>query len=137
MTDAEINYQNMATQVLRVLTTQRPTWEPVYKKLLPDYQALQAALAALDAATQQRSGTSTQGYTAAKDLAEVAMLDAAMPVVQGLKTLYLDGGHPDLGKVAAYTRTSLDQLRGPAQVATLEDLHSRAVALAAPSPTKW
>jgi len=30
MTDAEINYQNMATQVLRVLTTQRPTWEPVY-----------------------------------------------------------------------------------------------------------
>ena len=130
MTDAEINYQNMATQVLRVLTDQRPAWEPVYKKLLPDYQALQVALAALDTTAQQRSGTNTQGYTAAKDLAEVAMLDAAMPVVQGLKSLYLEGGHPDLGKVVAYTRTSLDQLRGPAQAATLEDLHAKALPLA-------
>ncbi len=94
MTDAELNYQNMAQQVLALLTTQRPAWEAVYKKLLPDYQALQTALAALDAKTQQRSGTSTQGYTEAKDRAEVATLDAAMPVVQGLKALYVNGSHP-------------------------------------------
>lgn len=132
MTDAELNYQNMAQQVLTLLTDQRPAWEAVYKKLLPDYQALQTALAALDTAAQLRSGTGSQGYTAAKDLAELAVLDAAMPVVQGLKALYLDGSHPALGKVAGYSRSALDDMRGTTQVAALEDLHAKAVALAAP-----
>jgi N-acetylmuramoyl-L-alanine amidase len=131
MTDAEINYQNMAQQVLTLLADQRPAWEAVYKKLLPDYQALQAALAALDTAAQQRSGTGTQGYTEAKDQAEVAMLDAAMPVVQGLKALYLDGSHPALGKVAGYSRSALDDMRGTTQVAALENLYDTAAPLAA------
>lgn len=131
MTDAEINYQNMAQQVLTLLTTERPAWEAVYKKLLPDYQALQTALAALDAKTQQHSGTGSQGYTEAKDQAEIAVLDAAMPVVQGLKTLYLDGGHPALSTVAKYSRSSLDDMRGPAQVAALENLYTTALPLAA------
>lgn len=131
MTDAELNYQKMAQQVLTLLTTQRPAWEAVYKKLLPDYQALQTALAALDAKTQQRSGTGTQGYTEAKDRAEVATLDAAMPVVQGLKALYLDGSHPALGTVAKYTRSGLDDMRGPTQVAALENLYATAQPLAA------
>jgi len=131
MTDAELNYQNMATQVLRLLTDQRPAWEAVYQKLLPDYLALQAALAALDTKAQQRSGTSTQGYTAAKDLAEIAVLDAAMPVVQGLKALYLDGSHPALHTVASYARSTLDDMRGTTQVAALEDLYTTALPLAA------
>jgi N-acetylmuramoyl-L-alanine amidase len=131
MTDAEINYQNMAQQVLTLLADQRPAWEAVYKKLLPDYQALQAALAALDTAAQQRSGTGTQGYTEAKDQAEVAMLDAAMPVVQGLKALYLDGSHPALSKVASYSRSALDDMRGTTQVAALENLYDTAAPLAA------
>ncbi|MBD2724578.1 hypothetical protein [Hymenobacter armeniacus] len=33
----------------------------------------------------------------------------------GLKALYQDGAHPALGKVAGYTRTGLDALRGPMQ----------------------
>lgn len=131
MTDAELNYQNMAGQVLTLLTDQRPAWEAVYQKLLPDYQALQTALAALDAKAQQRSSTGSQGYTEAKDQAEVAVLDAAMPVVQGLKALYLDGGHPALGKVAGYSRSALDDMRGTTQVAALENLYDTALPLAA------
>jgi hypothetical protein len=131
MTDAEINYQNMAQQVLALLTTERPAWEAAYKKLLPDYQALQAALAALDTKLQQRSATGSKGYTEAKDQAELAVLDAAMPVVQGLKTLYLDGDHPALGTIAKYSRSALDDLRGPAQVAALENIYTTALPLAA------
>ncbi|RYY12295.1 MAG: hypothetical protein EOO36_17705 [Cytophagaceae bacterium] len=131
MTDAEINYQNMAQQVLTLLTSQRPAWEAVYKKLLPDYQGLQTALTAFDTAAQQRSGTGSQGYTDAKDQAEIAVLDAAMPVVQGLKTLYLDGGHPALGTIAKYSRSALDDMRGPTQVAALENLYDTALPLAA------
>ena len=130
MTDAEINYQGMALNVLKLLREARPTWEPLYRKLLPDYQALETALAGLDGTAQQRAGTGSKGYTAAKDQAEIAALDAAMPVVQGLKALYQDGTHPALSKVAAYTRTKLDALRGLTQVAALEDLHTTAQALA-------
>ena len=130
MTDVEINFQNMATQVLALLTQQRPAWEPLYHKMLPDYQALQAALADLDTKAQQRSGTSSKGYTEAKDLAELSALDAAMPVVQGLKALYLEGGHPALGRVATYSRSGLDGMRGTTQVAALEDLYATALPLA-------
>ncbi|AMR27789.1 hypothetical protein A0257_12260 [Hymenobacter psoromatis] len=130
MTDAEINFQNMATQVLTLLTAQRPAWEPAYQKMLPDYQALQAALADLDTKAQQRSGSSTKGYTEAKDLAELATLDAAMPVVQGLKALYLEGGYPHLTRVTAYSRSGLDDLRGTTQVAAFEDLYTTALPLA-------
>jgi len=130
MTDAEINFQNMANQVLTLLTGQRPAWEPAYQKMLPDYQALQAALADLDTKAQQRSGGSTKGYTEAKDLAELAALDAAMPVVQGLKALYLEGGYPHLARVAAYSRSGLDDMRGTTQIAAFEDLYATALPLA-------
>jgi hypothetical protein len=53
-----------------------------------------------------------------------------MPIVKGLKALYNDGGHPGLQKMAKYTRTSLDEIRGPLQVKTLEELHTQAVDLA-------
>lgn len=131
MTDQEVNYQGMARNVLQLLTDQRLAWEPLYKKLLPDYSALQAAVAALDEKTQQRSGASSKGYTEAKDQAEMAALDAALPVVQGLKALYLDGGHAELAQAAAYTRSALDDLRGLTQVATLESLYATALPLAA------
>jgi hypothetical protein len=131
MTDAELNYQNMAQQVLALLAAQRPSWEAVYKKLLPDYLALQTALAALDTKLQQRSATGSKGYTEAKDQAELAVLDAAMPVVQGLKTLYLDGDHPALGTIAKYSRSALDAMRSPAQVAALENIYTTALPLAA------
>jgi ligand-binding sensor domain-containing protein len=47
-----------------------------------------------------------------------------------MKALYSDGGHPDLQKMAGYTRTELDETRGPLQVKTFEELHAQAVALA-------
>jgi N-acetylmuramoyl-L-alanine amidase len=131
MTDAEVNYQGMALNVRKLLGDARAQWEPLYKKLLPDYQALETALTALDAKAQQRSGVSSTGYTDTKDLAEVAVLDAAMPVVQGLKAVYQDGQHPALGKVAGYTRSGLDKLRGLPQIAALEDLYNTAQPLAA------
>lgn len=131
MTDAEINYQGMALNVLKLLRDARPTWEPLYKKLLPDFTALETALAGLDGKAQLRSGTSSKGYSEAKDLAEIAVLDAAMPVVQGLKALYQDGAHPALAKVAGYTRSDLDKLRDLTQAAALEDLYTTALPLAA------
>lgn len=131
MTDAEINYQGMALNVLKLLRDSKPSWEKLYKKLLPDYMALETALAAFDGKAQQRSGTSSKGYTEARDVAEMAVLDAAMPVVQGLKALYQDGSHPALAKAAGYTRSDLDRLRGLTQVAALEDLYTTAQPLAA------
>ena len=131
MTDRELNYQGMALNVLKLLRDARPTWEKLYQKMLPDYLALETALSSLDDKAQLRSGSSSAGYTDAKDLAEIAVLDAAMPVVQGLRALYQDGGHPDLAKVAAYSRTSLDALRGLVQVQVLEGIYSAAQPLAA------
>jgi hypothetical protein len=131
MTDVEINYQNMALAVRNLLHHNRPEWEPRYGKMLPNYTLLSTALDELDAKVQQRSGQGSRGYTEAKDLAEIAALDAAMPVLQGVKTLAHDGQHPALGQLAKHTRSSLDGLRGPTQVATLEDLHSQALAVAA------
>ena len=122
MTDTELNYQGMALNVLKLLRDARPSWEKVYAKLLPDFTALEAALTSLDSKTQQLT-SSSKGYTEAKDLAEIAVLDAVMPVVQGLKALYQDGTHPALGKVVSYTRTALDALRGLTQVATLESIY--------------
>ncbi|GAB3876951.1 hypothetical protein GCM10028824_35800 [Hymenobacter segetis] len=130
MTDAEINYQGMALNVLKLLRDSKPSWEKLYKKMLPDYTALETALAALDGKAQQRSGISSKGYTEAHDVAETAALDAAMPVVQGLKALYQDGGHPALAKAAGYTRSDIDKLRGLTQVAALEDLYTTAQPLA-------
>lgn len=130
MTDTEINYQGMALNVLKLLRDARPNWESLYKKMLPDYTALETALSSLDGKAQLRGRISSQGYTEAKDLAEVAVLDAAMPVVQGLKALYQDGGHPDLAKVGGYSRTALDALRGLMQVQALESIYNAARPLA-------
>jgi len=131
MTDSEINYQGMALNVLKLLRDQRPAWEPLYAKMRPAYLALETALASLDDKIRERSDTGSGGYKEAKDLAEVAVLDAAMPVVQGLKALYRDGGHPDLAKVAGYSRTALDALRGLTQVTELESIYAKALPLAA------
>ena len=49
MTDKEINYQTMAGAVRKLLKDTRPQWEPLYKKLLADYTALDTALTGLDA----------------------------------------------------------------------------------------
>ena len=131
MTDAEVNFQGMALNVLKLLGDNRPAWEKLYKKLLPDYTALETALDSFDGKAQQRGATGSKGYTEAKDLAEVAVLDAALPVVQGLKALYQDGEHPALATVAAYSRSGLDDLRGLVQVTALENIHAAALPLAA------
>lgn len=131
MTDAEVNFQGMALNVLKLLGDNRPAWEKLYKKLLPDYTALETALGRFDDMAQQRGATGSKGYTETKDLAEVAVLDAALPVVQGLKALYQDGGHPALATVAAYSRSGLDDLRGLVQVTALENIHAAALPLAA------
>ena len=130
MTDPQINYQSMALNVLQLLTANRGAWEPIYPKLLVHFMALQTALDSLDTKARQRGGTSSTGYTDAKDLAEVATLDAAMPVVQGLKALYQDGEHPALATVAGHTRSALDDLRGLTQVAALENIYTVALPLA-------
>lgn len=130
MTDKEINYQTMAEAVRQLLKETRPQWEPLYKKLVADYTALDTALTGLDAKAQARGGQGSTGYTEAKDQAEIKALDAAMPVLRGVKALYSDGAHPGLAKLAAHTRSSLDDLRGAVQVAALEELHKQARAVA-------
>ncbi|WP_210514771.1 hypothetical protein [Hymenobacter terricola] len=131
MTAEEINFQGMALNTLGLLTTWRAEWEALYKKLLPDYTALQTALGQVDEKAQLRGGLGSAGYTQAKDLAEVKALDAAMTVLNGIKALYMDGEHPGLATLARHTRSSLDEMRGLPQVAALEELHKQALPLAA------
>jgi hypothetical protein len=132
MTDEQINFENMALNVRQLLADARPQWAPLYPRMVADFEALDAALGqAGTRATTLAAGGST-GYTAAKDLAEVAVLDAAMPVLRGLKALQLDAPDPALAPLAAHSRTSLDELRGAVQVKTLRALHAAAVARLAP-----
>ena len=121
----------MAEAVRKLMREARPRWEPLYKKMVPDFTALDTALAGLDAKAQTQGGQGSKGYTEAKDQAEIKALDAAMPIVRGLKALVSDGTHPELAKLAAHTRSSLDDLRGATQVAALEELHTQARAVAA------
>ncbi|MDO7877402.1 hypothetical protein Q5H93_21860 [Hymenobacter sp. ASUV-10] len=130
MTDRELNFQTMSLATLGLLTDTRPQWEPLYPKMLPDFEALQTALGVTDAAAQKLSGLSSAGYADAKDLAEIAALDAAVPVLRGLKALQLDKPRPELAELAAHTRSSLDELRGLPQVAALEELYNQALPLA-------
>lgn len=129
MTDEEVNFWNMSKEVRKRLLEARPQWEALYPKMVPDYTRLDTALAGLDAKLQKQTGQGSQGYTSAKDQAEVRALDAAMPIVQGIKTLYREGGYPDLAVLAKYTRAKLDDMRGSVQVAALEELHKQAGAL--------
>ncbi len=130
MTDDDVNYWNMAREVRKLLGAARPQWEPLYQKLVPDYARLDTALGSLDGKLQKLTGQGSTGFTRAKDQAEIRTLDAAVPVLQGLKALAHDGEHPTLAKLAKHTRSSLDDLRGPTQVAALEELHTQAVAFA-------
>lgn len=134
MTDAQINFTNMGLGVHALLAKARPQWSPVYARLQADFDALGNALGVFGGKAQARSGSGSTGYTDAKDLAEIAALDAALPVLRGLKAVQLDAPDPALAKLAAHTRTTLDALRGQTQLATLRELHTlalpRATALA-------
>ncbi len=130
MTDEQINFENMALNVRKLLANTRPRWAPLYPKLVPDFEALDAALALADARAQTLAGGGSTGYTQAKDLAEVAVLDAAMPVLRGLKAVQLDAPEPALARLAAHTRTTLDELRGQPQADALRELHTQALARA-------
>ena len=130
MTDEQVNFESMALNVRQLLGKARPQWAPLYAKMVADFEALDAALGqAGTQATMLAAGGST-GYTSAKDLAEVAMLDAAMPVLQGIKALQLDAPDPALAPLAAHTRTTLDELRDLTQVKMLRALHTAALARA-------
>ncbi|MDB5267653.1 MAG: hypothetical protein JWP58_693 [Hymenobacter sp.] len=126
MTDDQRNFQTMALAVRQLLRDARPKWEPLYAKMLPDYVSLDTALGAVGAQVQGLASGGSTGYTEAKDLAEVAMLDAAMPVLRGVKALQLDAFDPELAPLAAHTRTTLDHLRGQAQVDALRELAKQA-----------
>jgi hypothetical protein len=76
------------------------------------------------------AGSGSTGYPDAKHLAEVAMLDAGEPILHGVKALQLDAPDPALATLAAYSRTGLDELRGPVQVTTLRELAKQAQARA-------
>lgn len=130
MTNDQLNFQNMALAVRKLLADVRSQWAPLYPKMVPDYEALDAALGTAGTQAQALAGGGSTGYTDAKDLAEVAMLDAAMPVLRGIKALQLDAPDPALAPLAAHTRTTLDHLRGQPQVDTLRELAKQAQARA-------
>jgi hypothetical protein len=130
MTDDQINFENMALGVRRLLADTRPQWEPLYAKMVPDFAALDTALGRAGTQAQALAGGGSAGYTDAKDLAEVAMLDAAAPVLRGIKALQLDAPDPALAPLAAHTRHSLDHLRGKVQLDTLRELAKQAQARA-------
>lgn len=130
MTDEQVNFENMALNVRKLLAAARSQWAPLYPKLVPDVEALDAALTQADTRAQTLAGTGSTGYTNARDLAEIAVLDAAVPVLRGIKALQLDAPDPALAKLAAHTRTTLDELRGQTQADTLRELHTQALARA-------
>lgn len=130
MTNEQINFANMALMVNKLLRDTRPQWAPLYAKKVADAEALETALSQYGAQAQTLTGIGTEGYTEAKDLAEIAALDAAMPVLRGLKALQLDAPDPALAVLAAHSRTTLDALRDQEQVDTLRELHTRALARA-------
>lgn len=131
MTDEQINFENMALNVRQLLAKARTQWAPLYPKMVPDFEALNEALGQAGTQGTALAAGGSAGYTEAKDLAEVAVLDAAMPVLRGIKALQLDAPDPVLAPLAAHTRTSLDELRGLMQVKTLRALHTAALAHAA------
>ncbi len=130
MTDKQINFENMALLVRKHLAETRPQWAAIYPKMLPDFLALDAALGQYGTQAQALTGGGSTGYTDAKDLAEIAVLDAAEPVLRGLKAVQLDAPDPALTRMAAHTRTTLDELRGPEQAKALRELHTLAAARA-------
>ncbi|MDO7886100.1 hypothetical protein [Hymenobacter cheonanensis] len=81
-----------------------------------------------------RNHKGSRGYTEAKGQVEMAIRNAAMLVVQGLKALYLEGSHADLAP-AAYTRSGLDDMRGPSS--PLENLCATAHSLATALAKNW
>jgi hypothetical protein len=44
MTNKQLNFLTMAESVRKLLADARPRWEPLYKKMVPDVEALGAAL---------------------------------------------------------------------------------------------
>ena len=130
MTDEQINFENMALNVRQLLANARPQWEPLYPKMTSDFETLDAALGQAGTQAQALAGSGSTGYTDAKDLAEVAMLDAAAPILRGIKALQLDAPDPALAALAAHTRHSLDHLRGKVQLDTLRELAQQAQARA-------
>jgi hypothetical protein len=128
MTDEQVNFENMALNVRQLLAQARTQWEPLYPKMVPDFEALNEALGQASTQGAALAAGGSTGYTQAKDLAEIAVLDAAMPVLQGIKALQLDAPDPELAPLVAYTRTTLDELRGLTQVKTLRALHTAALA---------
>jgi hypothetical protein len=130
MTDKQINFLTMAQGVRQLLADARPEWEPLYPKMVPDFVGLDEALGTAGTQAQALAGGGSTGYTEAKDLAEVAMLDAGEPILRGLKALQLDAPDPTLAPLAVHTRTTLDQLRGQVQLDTARELAKQAQARA-------
>ena len=130
MTDIEINYRAMARQALQKLTDYRPTWEPAAPRLLPDYLKVQGLVKNFDDIGTTLSGTGSQGYTDAKDLAEAAAVAAAMRVVKGIRAIQLNQYRSELATVAAYDKTDLEHLRDENLVTALEAIAQAAATVA-------
>lgn len=120
MTDRELNFQTMARQTQRYLAQHQAEWATAAPRLLPAYQQLETLLATLDQVGGQVSGSSTQGYTDAKDLAEDAAVATALRVVKGLRVVQLATPHPDLAAVAGFSKSGLDRLRDQKLVDSLD-----------------
>jgi len=130
MTDEQLNFENMALNVRRLLADARSQWEPLYPKMTPDFETLNTALGQAGNQAQALAGGGSTGYTEAKDLAEVAMLDAGEPILRGIKALQLDEPDPALAPLAAHSRTTLDHLRDKVQLDTVRELARQAQARA-------
>ena len=123
MSDKDENYRSMAIATRDELKSDRTQWEPTYAKLATDYTALEEALTGLD---ELIGPAGSHGATTARMRAEQAALDAAVPVLRGMRAAQLD--HPDasLAELSKLTRSDLDDLRDTLQVNRLRDLHKAA-----------
>jgi hypothetical protein len=130
MTDREINYRAMARQAVATLTSYRAVWEKAAPRMVPDFTKVLGLVKSFDTIGTTLSGTGSQGYTDAKDLAEDVAVAAAMRVVKGLRTIQLNSYRPELAKAAAYDKSDLDGLRDEALVRALEAIAEAAAPVA-------
>ena len=115
MSDDDEDFRTMAITTRDVLKEDQPLWEPLYAKMTPNYAALDGALTGLDNLTGRTGGGSRMK-------AEQQALDAAMPVVNGIRAVQLDTPDDTLKGLAKLNRTTLDNLRDTAQVNKMRDL---------------
>lgn len=121
MTDEAQYFFSVTRHLSVVLAGHRQRWEPLYPKLLPDYLALEQVIAQAAANASTTAG--------ALHLAQQSVLAAALPVLEGIQAIQVDGHHAHLQYFPPLTREFLEALEALVLLDNLEMLDHWAASL--------